>query len=233
MSFFSLGGIQVSPICNGRCEGFNFQAPEAQPLPSPAPEGCSPPSLDHCKLHQDPYQQEQWWCCPIQNIVWGGWWLVGSTRRALYCDYCNAYNRKSRSWNLVAIGMQILGLAGVFKLELQHQIIWLLAGAYGMFNVLEISSTWARFADVWSMKLLEALVLKMVRCSTTRKLLFWLLEQCNILELPAPPSLGCSGCLTCGVTRDWARWMPSSNVLKMMWQFLLSLVLNVSTQFVK
>lgn len=36
-------------------------------------------------------------------------------RGALYCDYCNAYNRKGRSWNLVAIGMQILGLAGVLN----------------------------------------------------------------------------------------------------------------------
>lgn len=112
--FFSLGGIQVSSICNRRCKGFNFQAPEAQPLPSPAPEGCASPSLDHSKLYQDSHQQEEWCCCPIQNIVLGGW-LVGWTRGALYCDYCNAYKRKSRSWNLVAIGMHILGLAGVLN----------------------------------------------------------------------------------------------------------------------
>lgn len=41
--------------------------------------------------------------------------LVGSTRRVWYCDYCNAYTRKSRSWHLVAIGMQVLGLAGVLN----------------------------------------------------------------------------------------------------------------------
>uniref|UniRef100_H0ZDQ2 non-specific serine/threonine protein kinase n=1 Tax=Taeniopygia guttata TaxID=59729 RepID=H0ZDQ2_TAEGU len=55
----SEGGIQVSSICNRRCKGFNFQAPEAQPLPSPAPEGCASPSLDHSKLYQDSHQQEE------------------------------------------------------------------------------------------------------------------------------------------------------------------------------
>lgn len=119
----------------------------------------------------------------------------GSTRGTLYCDCCNSCNRKSRSWTL---GMQILGLADVLILccNLSLTSRWSLWNI----NVLEISSTWARFAEL-SMKLLEVLVLKMVGCSTTRKVL-WLVEQCNILEIPAPPSLGCSGCPTCGETRN-------------------------------